>query len=119
MKISVILATYNGSATIARALTSVVEQKGNFELEILVCDDYSTDGTVEIAKTFGAVVCLNSRHTGGPNAGKNNGLRRATGDCVAFLDQDDEWLPGKLSQQIEKIKEGYDVVSSSVITKHE
>lgn len=118
-KISVIIPTYNGEKTIERAIRSVLNQKGEHQTEILVCDDLSTDATVELAKRLGAKVLLNPRHTGGPNAGRNLGICNATGNLLAFLDQDDEWLPGKIQKQLREIENGAEFVSSSSIIRVE
>ena len=99
-KISVIIPTYNGEETIERCLLSVINQKGDFQLEILVCDDCSTDNTVEIATKYGCIILSNKVNSGGPNKGRNLGIRSATGDYIALLDQDDEWLKDKLSMQL-------------------
>lgn len=117
MKVSVIIPTYNGERTIARAIQSVLLQA--VEVEILICDDGSTDRTLEIAKLYSCKILENEKHTGGPNAGRNAGIRNATGELIAFLDQDDEWLPGKLSAQIREIENGTKFVSSSSIIEPE
>ena len=128
MKISVIIPTYNGEATIIRAVSSVLLQTYKCDFELIICDDCSTDKTIEFArKMFYAnsghvgqtkeLIIINSEtNSGGPNKGKNNGIKRATGDYIAFLDQDDEWLPEKLSIQL---KEDSDFIYSSYIKKHE
>ena len=118
-KISVIIPTYNAEKTIRRAINSVWTQDINCDIEILVCDDCSIDRTIQIARNMGAIILKNKKHTGGPNAGRNLGIRNANGNYIAFLDQDDEWLPDKLKLQMQKIKEGFDVVSSSKITQPE
>jgi glycosyltransferase involved in cell wall biosynthesis len=82
--------------------------------EILICDDGSTDLTLDIARQFLHVRILASEtNTGGPNAGRNRGIQGATGDVIAFLDQDDEWLPDKIEKQLEQIKQGYEFIYSS------
>ena len=114
--VSVIIPTYNGEATIGRAINSVLNQ--GVEVEILVCDDYSTDKTVLIAQSYSNVrVLMNFEHTGGPNAGRNLGLEYAKGEYVAFLDQDDEWLLCKLKKQLSEIENGAELVSSSSIIR--
>ena len=119
MKVSVIIPTYNGERTIARAIESVLNQEGNHDIEILVCDDCSTDDTCLVASRAGAIVYDNEQNTGGPNAGRNKGLQVATGELIAFLDQDDEWLPWKLNAQIAEIGNGYELISSRSIIKME
>jgi len=116
--VSVIIPSYNGEQTIARAISSVLKQDGDFSIEILVCDDCSTDKTIEIAKQMKAIVLSNKKHIGGPNVGRNLGIRNAKGRYIAFLDQDDEWLPEKLETQLKQIKD-YDVISSDKIIRNE
>ena len=66
-KISVIIPTYNGGAIIQRCLDSVIKQTGDFELEILACDDCSTDNTLTIAQKYPCVILKNNTNPGGPN----------------------------------------------------
>jgi glycosyltransferase involved in cell wall biosynthesis len=117
MKISVIIPTYNGERTIRRAIESVLNQTIKVETEILICDDGSTDDTIKIAKEYHCIILQNDRNSGGPNKGRNRGIKAATGDLVAFLDQDDEWVSGKLEKQIAEIENGADLVYSSYIKK--
>lgn len=117
MKVSIVIPTYNAGRKIVRALQSVKKQtawgKGH-TYEILICDDASTDLTLDIARQFLHVRILASeKNTGGPNAGRNRGIQGATGDVIAFLDQDDEWLPDKIEKQLEQIKQGYEFIYSS------
>jgi len=99
--VSVIIPTYNGEKTITRAIESVLRQtEGTFE--ILVCDDLSTDKTIEIVMEYGCRVFINDVRTGGPNKGRNTGIENAKGDYIAFLDQDDEWLPFKIEEQLKQ-----------------
>lgn len=117
-KVSVIIPTFNGERTIERAIKSVLNQTADCEIEILVCDDCSIDNTVKIAKKLGAKIIKNAKHCGGPNAGRNLGITKATGNLIAFLDQDDEWLIEKLEIQLQQIGD-CDVVSSAKITRNE
>lgn len=100
MLLSVIIPTYNRSGCIGRALVSVREQ-GVDNLEVIIGDDASTDNTLEVVKALmpeATVVCLPVNQ--GASAARNAALRLAKGDLIAFLDSDDEWLPGKLEKQI-------------------
>jgi glycosyltransferase involved in cell wall biosynthesis len=100
MLISVIIPTYNRAHCIGRALASVKEQ-GISDLEIIIGDDASTDDTVAVVKALmpeATAVCL--RVNQGASAARNAALKLAKGDLIAFLDSDDEWLPGKLEKQI-------------------
>ncbi|HOW26384.1 MAG TPA: glycosyltransferase family 2 protein [Bacteroidales bacterium] len=122
--ISVIIPTYNSETTIRRAIGSVIDQtdQDNFTFEILVCDDGSTDNTLHIVEEYMSMgydikIIKNEKHTGGPNHGRNNGIRAARGDLIAFLDHDDEWLPEKIHLQLEQIEKGYELIYSSKIDR--
>jgi glycosyltransferase involved in cell wall biosynthesis len=118
-QISVIIPTYNSEETIIRTLESVFSQEGlneDFTFEILICDDGSTDRTLDICANYPVRILKNEMHSGGPNAGRNNGIRNASGDILAFLDHDDEWLPAKTRGQLSKILSGYEFVYSTYIT---
>lgn len=121
-KISVIIPTYNSERTIERAINSVLNQAGIgniFEVEILICDDYSTDRTIDICSRYPVKIFSNSIHSGGPNKGRNRGIREAYGDLIAFLDHDDEWLPNKLISQLKEIEQGAELVYSGYINRKE
>lgn len=117
MKVSVIIPTYNGGKTIERAINSVLNQTAKVDIEILVCDDCSTDDTTSIAESKGCIVITTGVNSGGPNKGRNLGIGYATGDYIAFLDQDDEWLPDKLEKQLKEINNGAEMVYSQCIKK--
>ena len=100
-KVSVIIPTYNGEDTIERTIISVLlNQTGDFSIEILICDDCSTDNTIEIAEKYGCRIFTSESNSGGPNKGRNTGIKNAVGDYIAFLDQDDEWAQNKLRLQL-------------------
>ena len=119
MKVSVIIPTYNSEETIRRTLASVLGQEGrgkDYEIEIIVCDDCSTDKTRSIVREYGVVLWVSPRNTGGPNMGRNIGISLATGDYIAFLDHDDQWLPGKLAHQLKILGgTGHDLAYSTFI----
>ena len=103
MQVSVIIPTFNRAQTIGRALQSVLSQVGP-SFEILIVDDGSTDGTQILIKSFDqekAKIRYFFQSNQGPSAARNLGIRNALGFYIAFLDSDDEWLPGKLKAQLE------------------
>ena len=116
-RISVVIPTYQRVESCRRAVASALEQELP-ALEVLVCDDGSTDGTQDafenLARDEPRLVYLRtSRNHGAPAASRNLGLRKARGEWVAFLDDDDRWLPAKLSVQEKAISSGrYDVIAS-------
>jgi glycosyltransferase involved in cell wall biosynthesis len=98
--ISVIIPTFNRQDFILRAVSSVLAQKGvNFEL--IVVDDGSSDKTREFLLPFMDRITYIYQENSGVSAARNTGIRQAKGDLIAFLDSDDEYLPGKLSAQID------------------
>ena len=99
-KVSVILPTYNRLPMLKEAMDSVLAQ--NFEdMELIVVDDGSTDGTAEEMKRYGGRVKLiqHSRNRG-VSAARNKGILHARGKYIAFLDSDDLWVKGKLRIQV-------------------
>jgi len=100
-QISVIIPAYNRAHCISRAIQSVLAQTVP-AAQILVIDDGSTDGTAELIRSsFGSSVQLLSHITNsGAAAARNTGMQAASGDYIAWLDSDDQWLPEKLEQQL-------------------
>lgn len=101
MDTSVIIATYNHGAFVKEAIDSVLRQRAEGSLEVLVVDDGSTDQTPDVLRTIKdpRVRCFRIPNSGGA-AARNEALAHASGDFVGFLDADDRWLPGKLERQL-------------------
>src|SRR5574341_762936 len=100
--ISVVIPTHNRSGLLPRAIKSVLGQSYP-HFEVIIVDDASLDGTQEVVEALGNGRLLYLRHTTnlGGSAARNTGIRAARGELVAFLDDDDEWLPQKLARQIQ------------------
>lgn len=100
-KVSVIVPTYNRAALLTRAIRSVLAQTYE-DFELLVIDDHSTDQTsTTLARVDDRrLKVFRHRRNGGQSKAFNTGLEHAQGDYVAFLDDDDEWLPHKLAAQV-------------------
>ena len=115
--ISVIIPAHDGKEILDRAVQSVLRQ--NEDVEIIIIDNTPEPDVYRITLRYPfAKVYYNSiPHT--PNRSRNIGIKNANGKYIAFLDQDDEWLPGKLKKQLEKIKNGADIVSSRSINRVE
>ena len=99
--VSVILPTYNRSHTLLRAINSVLNQDYR-TIELIVVDDASTDGTNALLATITDPRLRIIRHdrNKGVAGATNTGIQSARGAMIAFQDSDDEWLDGKLSQQM-------------------
>lgn len=110
--ISVIIPTYNRAALLRRAIDSVYAQEGlgqQFDVEVLVIDDGSTDATSAVAGSYAALRYIRPSASKGTSGARNVGLDAATGEYIAFLDDDDSWLPWKLRRQLQAIEERNDV----------
>jgi glycosyltransferase involved in cell wall biosynthesis len=105
---SVIIAVYNGAATLSRAIESVLAQSWT-QREVIVVDDGSTDGTQQVVSRFGdAVRCLRQENAG-VSAARNAGARHADGEWLAFLDADDWYYPDRLRLHAEWIMRDSDL----------
>jgi glycosyltransferase involved in cell wall biosynthesis len=94
---SVIMPSLNQGRFIGQALDSVLSQRGNFQLECIVVDGGSCDGTVDILKTYGQRIRWSSRQDNGQADALNQGLARAGGDIIGWLNSDDLYEPGALA----------------------
>lgn len=106
--VSVIIPVYNVEKYINRTLESVFKQTYK-DIEIVLVDDRSTDSSAEIIrniqKTHPEVVYYLQPQNMGAGYARNKSLELAHGQYVAFLDSDDEWMPGKTVKQLELMKE--------------
>ena len=105
--VSVVVPTHNRADRVARAVGSVLGQTLR-DLEVIVVDDGSTDGTAarvaELAAGDDRVRPLYLPVAGGAPAARNCGLDASRGRFIAFLDDDDEWLPTKLERQVARLE---------------
>lgn len=109
--VSVIIPTYNRASLLPRAITSVFNQT-YANLDVFIIADNCTDNTSQVLDDYRnnskiQIIEL-SENVGGAEA-RNIGLRRAKGEYIAFLDDDDEWHPEKLSAQIKIFEKKNDV----------
>jgi glycosyltransferase involved in cell wall biosynthesis len=118
--ISVVISTYQRPDACERALRSVLNQTEP-PLEVLVCDNGSTDETE--ARMHGwerrdeRVSYLRMpRNSGTPATTRNLGIEHARGDWIAFLDDDDKWFPAKLAKQRAMLAaEGADAIATNAL----
>jgi glycosyltransferase involved in cell wall biosynthesis len=104
-KASVIISTYNRAALLPTAITSVLQQTFQ-DFEIIVVDDASQDETPAVVADFQDHRIRYIRHerNAGAAGARNTGVTNATGEYIAFLDDDDEWLPEKLALQVDVLE---------------
>lgn len=93
--VSVIIPAYNPGALLRRALDSVLAQTWR-AVEVLVVDDGSTDNTAALCAEYAGRIRYLKQPNRGVSVARNNGLQASRGDYVAFLDADNQWLPGFL-----------------------
>jgi glycosyltransferase involved in cell wall biosynthesis len=100
--VSVIIPTFNRAKLLPKAVQSVLNQTFQ-DFEIVLIDDASTDCTPNVSRSFSDARIRYVRHdtNRGIAAARNTGVANASGRFIAFLDDDDEWLPGKLERQVD------------------
>jgi glycosyltransferase involved in cell wall biosynthesis len=116
--LSVVIPTRNRAYLVGEAIESALNQRPG-QVEVIIVDDGSTDDTAKVVtERFGSRVrLLRTPERRGAGAARNAGLRVARGELVAFLDDDDLWLPGKLESELnalEQFPEADGVVSDSL-----
>lgn len=116
MKVSICMATYNGGEYIREQIDSILHQvfreNKDFELEIVVSDDASTDDTINILRSYNdSRIKIFYNHSPKKkykylNASRacmrnfENAIRHSTGDYIFLCDQDDVWYPNKIDKQL-------------------
>lgn len=104
--VSVVIPAYQRAHSILRSIDSALAQTMS-DLEVIVVDDGSTDGTIEIVRAIpdARVRLLVHETNRGGNAARQTGIDAARGQWVAFLDSDDLWVETKLARQLERLAE--------------
>ena len=103
-KVSIVMPLYNAKEFVGEAIDSVLAQS-HTDWELLVVDDCSNDGSVQIVREYAEadkrirLFCLDQNS--GPAVARNRAIAEAAGRYIAFLDADDLWLPHKLQRQLE------------------
>ncbi|MGE3268364.1 MAG: glycosyltransferase family 2 protein [Chloroflexota bacterium] len=104
--VSVIIPTLNQAAYLEQAVQSILRVKAavssEADIEIIVVDDGCTDATPEVMSRY-PVVFVRNESKGIPQ-GRNTGLRTASGEFIAFLDHDDAWLDGHISEHLDALQ---------------
>jgi glycosyltransferase involved in cell wall biosynthesis len=115
MRISIVTPSYNQAKFVDATIDSVLSQEGDFELEYLVMDGGSTDGSVDVIRRYADLVASGrwprrcrrivmewvSERDEGQSAAINAGLRRATGDILSYINSDDLYCPGAFQRVVD------------------
>lgn len=114
MRLSVCMATYQGERYVKEQLESILAQLGPDD-EVIVSDDGSSDATVAVVEALSdeRIKVYRSATNLGYTKNFESALRRASGDLIFVADQDDVWLPGKVSTMVEALRT-HDLVVSDV-----
>lgn len=104
--VSVIIPTWNRADLIRDAIDSVLRQTYK-NLEILICDDGSTDTTRQVVGSIDddRIRFIDGEHSGRPAVPRNRGIGACRGEWIAFLDSDDAWRGDKLEKQLQQARQ--------------
>lgn len=101
MQITTVIPVFNREHMVRRAIDSVLSQS-HLPEEIIVVDDCSTDGTPDILESYGDNIrIIRLPDNAGPSRARNDGIKHACTEWIAFLDSDDSWEKDKLKNQVE------------------
>lgn len=106
--VSAVIPAYNAEKFLIETIESVLAQTYE-NIECIVVNDGSIDGTANIAKSFGDKIRFIEKPNGGVSSARNLGIEKANGELVAFLDADDLWLPHKIEKQVEIYRQNKNV----------
>jgi len=105
--VTAVVRTYERPKLVQRAIDSVLAQTYD-DYELLVVDDHSEDRTPEVVESYerehDRIRYIRHKENRGPGPAFNTALRAAKGKYIAYLDDDDEWLPGKLQAQVDRME---------------
>lgn len=118
--ISIVIPVYNAETLIDRCLDSVFTQSVDYNLEVILVDDGSTDNSVKKInnRKEQEFIRLFKQPNSGPAKARNKGIQEAQGKYLAFLDADDYWLPGFLEVTFKFLEAHAECVAVSVAQKH-
>jgi glycosyltransferase involved in cell wall biosynthesis len=102
--ISLIIPVYNASLYLREAIDSVLNQTLR-PRQIILVDDGSTDDSLAITRSYGDAITVIAQANGGTGAARNRGIAHANQPMIAFLDNDDRFVPHKLERQLETLLE--------------
>jgi glycosyltransferase involved in cell wall biosynthesis len=114
VKVSILIPCYNAEKWIAQAIQSALDQTYENK-EVIVVDDGSTDGSLNIIKQFEGKIIYESGLNKGGNVTRNRLLNLSSGEWVQYLDADDYLLPEKITNQVAELDQDTDILFSPVV----
>ncbi|MFG6139547.1 glycosyltransferase family 2 protein [Halomonas sp. B23F22_10] len=118
--VTVVMPVFNSEATVGEAIRSVTSQTFG-DLELIVVDDGSTDGTLDIVESYSKndprVFWFRLDGNQGAAVARNTAIGKALGRYIAFLDSDDAWAPEKLERQVFFMRENSIELSYTAYSK--
>lgn len=97
--VSVVIPTFNRAGIIGETIENIFQQTYP-NMEVIVVDDGSTDGTEAVLRSCGSRIRWVTQKNAGPGAARNRGIAMARGEIIAFQDSDDVWHPTKIARQV-------------------
>ena len=97
-RVAVLIPVFNGANTVARAIDSALCQRFDGELEVIVVNDGSTDGTAAVLTQYESRIRVLNQQNRGPAHARNAAAALSTAEYLAFLDADDAFMPDKLAR---------------------
>jgi glycosyltransferase involved in cell wall biosynthesis len=117
--VSVVIATHDRTELLRRAISSVLAQEYDGFIEIVVVyDGEDVDDSVFGDARGRRVRAIANTRSPGLAGARNSGIHASDGELVAFCDDDDEWLPGKIQAQIELVNSGFETVVTGIIVEY-
>lgn len=117
MLFSIIIPAYNCDKYVDKTIESVIQQKVNAEYEIIIIDDGSTDHTFDICQSYAqkySFISVYKQSNQGVSVARNEGIKRAQGQYIMFLDSDDYYVNNALNDNfIDDLSQGYDIICYS------
>ena len=113
--VSIIVATYNNEDTIKETLDSIIEQETNYNYEIVITDDSSSDKTLEILEKYNNELDIfkifKNRENKGAGFARNYSIKNSKGRFLMFCDSDDIWNKAKIQLQVDFMKRNNSKIS--------
>ena len=115
--VSIVIPCFNHGQYIQEALDSIDHQKINYNIQVIIVDDGSDDGTSEFIHSNYPNLKYIFQSNSGVSAARNTGIKAASSNWIAFLDSDDAWVTNKIQKQITELELNPDFSAASLIFK--